>query len=57
MLHERLSAVKVKVKCLKEVGHHTKSVSDTQSTLVGRSSLVGHVKRPHFLNCDKLFLE
>ena len=40
MLHKRLSALKVQVKCLKEVGHLTKSVGHTQSTLVGHLSSV-----------------
>ena len=40
MLHERLGASRVKVKCLEKIGHLTKSVGHTQRLLVG------HVKRP-----------
>ena len=46
MLHERLKAVRIKVKCLKEIGHLTKSKSIghlTKSAGHTQSKQVGHL--------------
>ena len=45
MPHKRLSAIRVKVKCLKEVG---------QKSYPSRLSYIGHVKRP--LTVRKTFI-